>query len=67
MCKEMIAIAQKKCDTIRFRQADMRSSYLGKFDAVISIFNAIGHLSKAEFRKALCNVARNLRAESVYF
>ena len=55
--KEMVAIAQKKYPKIKFQQADMRSAKLGKFDVVISIFNAIGHLSKLDFQKAIQNIA----------
>ena len=64
--KEMIAIAQKKYSKIKFRQADMRSVTFGKFDAVISIFNAIGHLSESDFQKAIQNIANNLKTGGVY-
>jgi len=64
--KEMVAIAQKKYPKIKFRQADMRSTNLGKFDAVISIFNAIGHLSKSDFQKAVQNIANNLKTGGLY-
>lgn len=31
----------------------MRTSHVGEFDAVITIFNAIGHLTKTDFEKTL--------------
>ena len=49
--KDMISIAQKKYKKLKFHQADMRTANLGNFDAVISIFNAIGHLSKKDFER----------------
>lgn len=64
--KEMIAIAQKKYLKIKFRQADMRSANFGKFDAVISSFNAIGHLSKSDFQKAIQNITNNLKTGGLY-
>ena len=64
--KEMIAIARRKCSLIKFKQADMRTDSLGKFDAVISIFNAIGHLSKKDFEKALKNIHKSLNKEGIY-
>ena len=64
--KEMVAIAQKKYPKIKFKQADMRSANFGKFDAVISIFNAIGHLSKSDFQKAPQNISNNLKSGCLY-
>tara|TARA_Y100000310_G_scaffold209006_2_gene209605 strand:+ start:6953 stop:7690 length:738 start_codon:yes stop_codon:yes gene_type:complete len=64
--KEMVNIAQNKYKKIKFQQADMRSSKLGSFDAVISIFNAIGHLSKKDFEKALKNISKNLEPKGIY-
>tara|TARA_Y100000310_G_scaffold343922_1_gene453950 strand:+ start:2864 stop:3616 length:753 start_codon:yes stop_codon:yes gene_type:complete len=64
--KEMIDIAKKKYSKIKFIQGDMRSSKIGKFDAVISIFNAIGHLSKEDFEKALKNISSNLKDTGLY-
>ena len=64
--KEMVAIAQKKYPKIKFKQADMRSANFGNFDAVISIFNAIGHLSKSDFQKAIQNISNNLKTGGLY-
>ncbi len=64
--KEMIAIAQKKYPKLKFNQGDIRYVKYGKFDSVISIFNAIGHLSKSDFGKAIQNIADNLKTGGIY-
>jgi len=64
--KEMIRIAKKKCKEINFRHGDIRKTRYGKFDAAISIFNAIGHLSKKDFKKALKNISKNLNDKGIY-
>jgi ubiquinone/menaquinone biosynthesis C-methylase UbiE len=64
--KEMISVAKKKYPKLDFKKADMRNARLGKFDAVISIFNAIGHLSKKDFEKALRNIGENLNEKGYY-
>lgn len=68
--KGMIDIAnqklRKKKHHHKFIKADMRTVYLGEADAVISMFNAIGHLSKNQFRSALRNVKRNLKPNGYY-
>ncbi|MFI5412619.1 MAG: class I SAM-dependent methyltransferase [Candidatus Micrarchaeales archaeon] len=51
---------------IRFLYGDMRNIKVGKFDAVISMFNAVGHLSKSDFEKAMRNVCRNLNDSGLY-
>ncbi len=56
---------QKNLD-IRFIEGDMRTIKVGTFDAVITIFNAIGHLSKSGFAKALRNTHRNLKEGGIY-
>ncbi len=66
LSKEMIEEAQKKYSKIRFNQADIRSAYFGKFDSVISIFNAVGHLSKKDFSKAIKNISKNLKKNGIY-
>jgi SAM-dependent methyltransferase len=64
--KVMLASARKKCPTLSFKQADIRKAHLGRFDAVISIFNAIGHLSKKDFEKALKNIRKSLNEDGIY-
>jgi 2-polyprenyl-3-methyl-5-hydroxy-6-metoxy-1,4-benzoquinol methylase len=67
---ELLKIASQKADeagfNIPFHRGDMRKTQLGQFDAVITIFNAIGHLKKQEFEIALNNVKRNLKPGGVY-
>lgn len=51
---------------LTFIDGDIRNIKIGKFDAVISIFNAIGHLTKIDFEKALQNIHSNLKDGGVY-
>src|SRR5262245_7074259 len=60
----MLKIAKNKAKKekleIEFVKDDMRKARLGKFDTVITIFNAIGHLTKSDFAKTIRNVHENL-------
>lgn len=66
----LIEIARNKADkvgkNITFIDGDMRELRVGKFDAIITIFNAVGHLIKADFEKALQNIHANLKDGGVY-
>ncbi|MBT3407555.1 class I SAM-dependent methyltransferase [Candidatus Woesearchaeota archaeon] len=62
----MIKIAKQKYSKLKFSQGDMRKVRKGKFDSVISIFNAIGHLSKSDFEIAIKNIANNLKSNGLY-
>jgi ubiquinone/menaquinone biosynthesis C-methylase UbiE len=66
----LIKIARNKADkigkNITFIDGDVRELRVGKFDAVITIFNAIGHLIKEDFEKALQNIHANLKDGGVY-
>ena len=66
----MLKIAQTKAKKagikIKFLHGDMRDQLVGQFDAVITIFNAIGHLTKADFKKTIQNVSRNLNDGGIY-
>ncbi len=42
---------QEKLD-LQFIKGDMRIHHVGEFDAVITIFNSVGHLTKTDFEKA---------------
>ena len=68
LSQSMLQIAKEKAKglNINFVKGDIRSSKFGKFDAVISIFNAIGHLSKPDFIKALRNIQNNLNKNGLY-
>jgi cyclopropane fatty-acyl-phospholipid synthase-like methyltransferase len=58
--------AKKMNRDITFIDGDMRNVKVGKFDAVITIFNAIGHLTKADFETALQNIRANLKDSGIY-
>lgn len=66
----LVTMAREKAlregKNIRFLDGDMRDLQVGQFDAVITIFNAIGHLVEAEFEKALQNIFANLKPGGVY-
>ena len=67
---QMLAIAQQKnqqCGlALRFELGDIRTSNVGQFDAVVSMFNAIGHLTKIDFATALANINANLKPGGLY-
>ncbi len=56
---------QEKLD-VEFHQGDMRDIGVGTFDAVITIFNAVGHLTKAHFEKTMRNVYNSLHNEGIF-
>lgn len=66
----MLKIAKSKAKTkkinARLLRGDMRTIKVGKFDAAITIFNAIGHLTKTGFAKTLRNIHKNLNDEGIY-
>lgn len=66
----MLARAKSKAKklglTTKFIKADMRTARLGKFEAAITIFNAVGHLTKSDFAKAMRNIAENLYDGGLY-
>jgi SAM-dependent methyltransferase len=67
---ELLKIARKRGLAqklkVKFIDGDMRTLQVGQFDAVISIFNAVGHLSKAGFTKAIKNAAGNLKNGGIF-
>lgn len=67
---KMLKIAKEKAkhekENIPFIKGDMRTMQMGEFDAVITIFNSIGHLTKTDFEKALRNIHRNLKKDGLY-
>lgn len=66
----LLKIARKKASddniNVPFIDGDMRTLHVGSFDAVITIFNAIGHLTKSGFVKTLKNIYRNLNPGGIY-
>jgi len=67
---KMLSIAKAKLkkekSTIKLLKGDMRLTKAGQFDAVITIANAIGHLTKQDFEKALKNINLNLKVGGIY-
>ncbi len=67
---KMLQIARKKSEdqnrAIRFIQGDMRTVQAGHFDGAITIFNAVGHLTKRDFEKAMTNIHKNLTGGGLY-
>lgn len=51
---------------ITFLNGDMRTVKVGKFDSVITIFSAIGHVTKADFELTLQNIRDNLKDDGIY-
>lgn len=70
LCPDLIDQARNKARALNldvsFQVADIRSSEQGRFDAVISIFSAIGHLSRSDFEVALQNIRNNLKENGIY-
>lgn len=66
----MLKVAKRKAKqeklAVKFLKGDMRTTQVGKFDAVITIFNAIGHLTKIDFEKAIKNINKNLNDGGLY-
>lgn len=58
--------AKKEKIKVKFLEGDMRTIQVGQFDAVITIFNAIGHLTKTGFEKAIRNIRNNLNQGGLY-
>ena len=57
--------SREKMD-LTFIDGDMRTLKAGTFDAVITISNAIGHVTKADFEKTLRNIYDNLNDGGIY-
>lgn len=66
----LIKIAREKANKenldIQFINGDMRTLQLHNFDAVITIDNAIGHLTKNDFITAIKNIYKNLTTTGIY-
>lgn len=67
---KMLDLARKKAldrgVKVDFTKDDVRSAQLGSFDAVITIFNSIGHLTKSDFEIAMKNIYMNLNPKGIY-
>lgn len=58
--------ARKQNQKLKFIKGDMRSTQQGVFDAVVTIFNSVGHLTKKDFLKTMENVYDNLNEAGLY-
>lgn len=71
LSKKLIKLAKNKTkvkdEEIEFVAGDIRKIKLNRtFDAIITIFNAIGHLTKNEFEKAIQNIHNHLNPGGIY-
>lgn len=68
--RSMLKIAKEKAKLkglkIKFLQGDCRTVHAGQFDAAITIFNAIGHLTREDFKLTIQNINRNLNPGGLY-
>ena len=62
----MLGIARRKAPTADLRRGDMRTTRAGRFDAVLTISNAVGHLTRSDFVRAMRNIRANLAPDGVY-
>lgn len=66
----LLEIARNKAEklnyNLQFIDGDMRTIKVEKFDSVITIFNAVGHLSKDDFSLAMENINSNLSLNGIY-
>jgi ubiquinone/menaquinone biosynthesis C-methylase UbiE len=66
----MLKIAKRKAKrekmNVNLLRGDMRTIKVGKFDAALTIHNAVGHLTKAGFEKAMRNIHANLNDGGIY-
>ena len=67
LSEEMIAIAKTKASktSIEFHIADMQSVSLGKFDAIFTLFNSVGHLDKQGLQETVNNAFNHLNEEGI--
>jgi SAM-dependent methyltransferase len=63
---DLLKIARERALREKIDLSDMRTLKVGKFDAVITIFNAIGHVTKADFEKTLRNIHGSLNDGGIY-
>jgi len=58
--------AKKEKLDLKFIRGDMRTTQAGQFDAVITIFNSVGHLTQKDFEIAIRNIHKNLKNKGLY-
>lgn len=66
----LLEIARKRASKenvkVKFIDGDMRTLKVAKFDAAITMFNAVGHLTKIDFETAMRNIRGNLKPGGIY-
>ena len=64
----MLKVARRKARGlgIRFRHGDMTQPQPGKFDAVIAMFNSVGHITPAQLDKTMRHVSKNLDSGGLF-
>ena len=62
----MLRIARRKTGAVDLRRGDMRTVRVGRFDAVLTISNAVGHLTRSDFERAMRNIRANLAPGGLY-
>ena len=62
LSEDMIRVAKSKTHdlNVEFHVADMRDVSVGKFDAIFSLFNSVGHLSPEGLKQMIANAFNNL-------
>ena len=67
---KMIEIAKNKALekglALKFSLGDMRTTRTAEKDAVVTVFNAVGHLTKQDFYRAIQNIYLNLKCGGLY-
>ena len=68
--ERMLSHAKRKAKALKFPvtldKGDMRTAKVGAFDAVITISSSVGHLTRADFAKAIRNIRHNLKSRGLY-
>lgn len=68
--RSMLKVAKQKAKLkrlkIKFLQGDCSTIHVGNFDAAITIFNSIGHLTCEDFKITIKNINRNLNPGGLY-
>jgi SAM-dependent methyltransferase len=62
----MLRIARRKSRHADLRSGDMRTFQGGTFDGAITISNAVGHLTRRDFERAMRNIRGNLTPGGAY-
>lgn len=68
--RNMLKVAKAKAKLsqlkVKFLQGDCRTLRVGSFNAVLTIFNSIGHLTREDFELTLQNISQNLNSGGLY-